>query len=193
MPLRGRIAPTPTGFLHAGHARTFALAAEWAREAGLVLRIEDLDGPRCRPEFTAAAVEDLRWLGLEWTEGPDVGGPHTPYVQSERATWFLDVWRRLEAAGAIYPSPHSRRDVEEAATAPHDADAPHQPHPAAPPEPIFPPALRPAHRERASAPGGVPWRFRVPDGRTLVFHDALQGVVSRTAGVDFGEIGRAHV
>ena len=191
MPLRGRIAPTPTGYLHAGHARTFAIAADRARGAGLVLRIEDLDGPRCRPEFAAAALEDLRWLGLDWTEGPDVGGPHSPYVQSERADWFLEVWRRLEAAGAIYPSPHSRRDVEEAANAPHDpvSTAAHR----APTssegvcEPIFPPALRPTHRERATAPGGVPWRFRVPDGRTIAFHDALQGTVCRTAGVDFGD------
>ena len=177
MGLRGRIAPTPSGHLHVGHARTFAVAAERAGGAGLVLRIEDLDGPRCRPEFTAAAIEDLRWLGFSWTEGPDVGGAHAPYVQSERGAWFLEVWRRLEATGAIYPSPHSRRDVEEAATAPHDAEA----------EPIFPPALRPSHRERATAPGGVPWRFRVPDGRTLVFEDALQGTVRRTAGVDFGD------
>jgi len=191
MPLRGRIAPTPTGYLHAGHARTFALAADRARGAGLVLRIEDLDGPRCRTEFTAAALEDLRWLGLEWTEGPDVGGPHGPYVQSERSDWFLEVWRRLEAAGAIYPSPHSRRDVEEAANAPHDpVSAAVQEDPTASErfcEPIFPPALRPTHRERATAPGGVPWRFRVPDGRTIEFHDALQGTVSRTAGVDFGD------
>jgi len=191
MPLRGRIAPTPTGYLHAGHARTFALAADRARGAGLVLRIEDLDGPRCRPEFTAAALEDLHWLGLDWTEGPDVGGLHSPYVQSERADWFLEVWRRLEVAGAIYPSPHSRRDVEEAANAPHDpvSTAAHE----APTsservcEAIFPPALRPTHRERATAPGGVPWRFRVPDGRTIEFHDALQGTVCRTAGVDFGD------
>jgi glutamyl-tRNA synthetase len=174
---RGRLAPTPTGLLHAGHARTFALAARRAGDAGLVLRIEDLDGPRCRPEFVGAAIDDLRWLGFSWTEGPDVGGPHGPYEQSRRTGWFLEVWRRLEAAGAIYPSPHSRRDVEEAATAPHDADA----------EPIFPPALRPLHRERAAAPGGVPWRFRVPDGRTIEFHDALQGTVRRTAGVDFGD------
>jgi glutamyl-tRNA synthetase len=191
MPLRGRIAPTPTGYLHAGHARTFALAADRARGAGLVLRIEDLDGPRCRPEFTAAALEDLRWLGLDWTEGPDVGGPHAPYVQSERADWFLEVWRRLEAAGAIYPSHHSRRDVEEASNAPHDPVSPvAQEAPTASGrvcEPIFPPALRPTHRERATAPGGVPWRFRVPDGRTIEFHDALQGTVSRTAGVDFGD------
>ena len=191
MPLRGRIAPTPTGYLHAGHARTFAIAADRARGAGLVLRIEDLDGPRCRPEFTAAALEDLRWLGLHWTEGPDMDGPHSPYVQSKRADWFLEVWRCLEAAGAIYPSPHSRRDVEEAANAPHDPvtaavqEAPTSSERVC--EPIFPPALRPTHRERATAPGGVPWRFRVPDGRTIEFHDALQGTVCRTAGVDFGD------
>ena len=172
---RGRLAPTPTGLLHVGHARTFATAAQRAGSAGLVLRIEDLDAARCRADFAAAAVEDLRWLGLTWTEGPDIGGPHTPYLQSRRSDWYLDVWRRLEAAGAVYPSPHSRRDVEAAAVAPHDA------------EPIFPPSLRPPRRESASAPGGVPWRFRVPDGRTVEFDDALCGRVRRTAGVDFGD------
>jgi glutamyl/glutaminyl-tRNA synthetase len=175
--LRGRLAPTPTGLLHAGHARTFAVAAARAAGAGLVLRIEDLDGPRCREEFVAAAIDDLRWLGLDWTEGPDMGGPHAPYRQSGRAAWYLEIWRRLEAAGVLYPSPHSRRDVEAAAVAPHEGDA----------EPIFPPALRPARRERAAAPGGVAWRFRVPDGRTLEFQDAAAGVVRRTAGIDFGD------
>jgi glutamyl-tRNA synthetase len=177
--LRGRLAPTPTGFLHVGHARTFALAAERAGAAGLVMRIEDLDPPRCRDEFAAAAVEDLRWLGLDWTEGPDVGGPHGPYRQSERTAWYLDVWRRLEAAGAIYPSPHSRREVDESAVAPHEAGGVA--------ETIVPPSLRPARRERAAAPGGVAWRFRVPDGRAIEFHDAIQGRVRRTAGVDFGD------
>ena len=119
MPRRGRLAPTPTGLLHIGHAQTFAIAAERATGAGLVMRIEDLDGPRCLEEFVAAALDDLRWLGLSWTEGPDIGGPHGPYRQSERTALYLDVWRRLEAAGVIYPSPHSRKDVEEAATAPH--------------------------------------------------------------------------
>jgi len=184
MPLRGRIAPTPTGYLHVGHARTFAHAASRARGAGLVLRIEDLDGPRCRPDYTIAAIEDLHWLGLDWTEGPDLGGPHAPYVQSERTAWFLEVWRRLEAAGTIYPSPHSRRDVEDAANAPHEAP-PQASGDAS--EPIFPPSLRPTHRERAAAPGGVAWRFRVPDGRTIKFHDALVGPVRRTAGIDFGD------
>jgi glutamyl/glutaminyl-tRNA synthetase len=188
-PRRGRLAPTPTGLLHVGHARTFALAAERAGAAGLVMRIEDLDGSRCRPEYAAAALDDLRWLGLEWTEGPDVGGPHTPYVQSERAAWYLEIWRRLEATGLIYPSPHSRRDVEAAATAPHEAE-PHAAGESSRPadgEPIFPPALRPTQRERADAPGGVPWRFRVPDGRVIEFQDGCRGSVRRTAGVDFGD------
>jgi len=176
--LRGRLAPTPTGYLHLGHARTFALAAARAGTAGLVMRIEDLDAPRCRPEYTAAALDDLRWLGLAWTEGPDVGGPHAPYAQSARTAWYLDVWQRLEAAGAIYPSPHSRRDVEAAATAPHAADDA---------EPIFPASLRLDRWERAGAPGGVAWRFRVPDGRVIEFCDAVQGTVRRTAGVDFGD------
>jgi glutamyl/glutaminyl-tRNA synthetase len=180
---RGRLAPTPTGLLHAGHARTFAIAAERAGTAGLVLRIEDLDGPRCRPEYAAAAIEDLRWLGIDWKEGPDVGGPFAPYVQSERTGWYREIWRRLEAIGAIYPSPCSRRDVEAAAAAPHD------PSPEAPTvaEPVFPPSLRPVRWERFEAPGGVPWRFRVPDGRVIEFHDAICGPVRRTAGVDFGD------
>lgn len=186
MSLRGRLAPTPTGFLHVGHARTFAVAASRAGSAGLVLRIEDLDRPRCREEFCKAAIEDLRWLGLAWSEGPDVGGPHASYRQSERNAWYLEVWRRLEAAGVIYPSPYSRRDVDEAASAPHeprpgetamDADA----------EPIFPAGLRPASWHRAAAPGGVAWRFRVPDGRVIEFDDAIAGRVRRTAGVDFGD------
>jgi glutamyl/glutaminyl-tRNA synthetase len=190
MPLRGRLAPTPTGFLHIGHARTFAVAAARAGSAGLVLRIEDLDRPRCREEFCEAAIEDLRWLGLAWSEGPDVGGPHASYRQSERTAWYLEIWRRLEAAGVIYPSPHSRRDVDEAATAPHES----QPREAGvdarngvDAEPIFPPNLRPVAWDRAAAPGNVAWRFRVPDGRVIEFDDALAGRVRRTAGVDFGD------
>ncbi len=180
--LRGRLAPTPTGLLHVGHARTFAVAAARAGGAGLVMRIEDLDRPRCREEFSRAAVDDLRWLGLEWSEGPDLGGPLGPYRQSERTAWYVEIWRRLEASGAIYPSPHSRRDVDEAATAPHE---PRPDDPDA--EPVFPPSLRPARWDRAAEPGGVAWRFRVPDGRTIEFDDALAGRVRRTAGVDFGD------
>jgi glutamyl/glutaminyl-tRNA synthetase len=179
--MRGRLAPTPTGLLHVGHARTFAVARARAT-GGLVLRIEDLDRPRCRAEYVTAAIEDLAWLGLAWCEGPDVGGPCGPYVQSERGGWHLDVWRRLEAAGALYPSPHSRRDVEAAASAPQEPRPEDEPE-----EPIFPLHLRPKTWDRATQPEGVAWRFRVPDGRTIVFDDGRAGRVARTAGVDFGD------
>jgi glutamyl-tRNA synthetase len=179
---RGRLAPTPTGFLHVGHARTFALAAERARRDGgiLVYRTEDLDASRCRPEFADAAMADLRWLGLDWQEGPDVGGPCGPYVQSQRQPWFAEVWRRLQATGVIYPCDKSRQDVARALTAPHAEDDA---------EPIFPPALRPAlglGRE-AREPGAQNWRFRVPDGETIAFIDALCGPRAFVAGRDFGD------
>lgn len=152
-----------------------------ARQAAgsLLYRTEDLDPHRCRPEFAEAAIEDLRWLGLDWDEGPDVGGPHAPYVQSKRGEWFLDIWAKLRDAGAIYPSPHSRKDVLHAATAPHGEDV----------EPIFPAAWRPAAGtgREMTRPGAMNWRFRVPDGRILHFVDALQGGQCFTAGVDFGD------
>jgi glutamyl-tRNA synthetase len=158
------------------------LAAERARRAGgtLVYRTEDLDASRCRPEFAAAAIADLRWLGLDWQEGPDVGGPCGPYVQSERLPWFAEVWRRLQASGAIYPCDKSRKDVARSLTAPHAEDDA---------EPIFPPDLRPAlglGRELTS-PGASNWRFRVPDGETIAFSDALQGPQAFVAGRDFGD------
>ena len=179
---RGRLAPTPTGHLHVGHARTFALAAERARRAGgtLVYRTEDLDASRCRPEFAAAAIADVRWLGLDWQEGPDLGGPCGPYVQSERLPWFAEVWRRLQASGAIYPCDKSRKDVARSLTAPHAEDDA---------EPIFPADLRPAlglGRE-LTAPGASNWRFRVPDGATIAFDDALRGPQAFVAGRDFGD------
>ena len=100
MPYRGRLAPSPTGYLHVGHAITFWQAQERARAAGgeLVLRIEDLDPDRCRPEFREAIVEDLHWFGLRWDAGPDVGGPHAPYVQSERTALYRSAWEQLRAA-----------------------------------------------------------------------------------------------
>src|SRR6187551_2226120 len=98
---RGRIAPSPTGYLHIGHAITFWKAQERVRENGgaLVLRIEDLDPQRCRPEFQEAVNQDLAWFGFKWDEGPDIGGPHGPYLQSERRSLYLDAWRTLREAG----------------------------------------------------------------------------------------------
>jgi glutamyl-tRNA synthetase len=178
---RGRIAPTPTGYLHSGHALTFHAAWSRAREAGgvLVYRDEDLDPHRCREEFSRAAVEDLRWLGLDWQEGPDVGGPHAPYVQSRRMARYLVAWEMLRDAGLIYPCTISRRQLREltTATAPDDD------------EPLFPPDLRaPLDAGRdAPEPGPVNWRFRVPDGRATAFEDAMMGSRRFVAGRDFGD------
>ena len=102
---RGRSRPSPTGLLHRGHARTFWTAAQRAAEhdGTLILRNEDLDPQRCRAEFVQAMYEDLRWLGIRWSEGPDCGGPCAPYSQSERREYYLAAWRRLRDDGFIYP------------------------------------------------------------------------------------------
>ncbi|MDB5392067.1 MAG: gltX2 [Planctomycetaceae bacterium] len=180
-PYRGRLAPTPTGYLHLGHARTFWSAYERARQAGgtLVLRDEDLDRDRCRPEYAAAMIEDLAWLGLSWQEGPDCGGPFAPYRQSERIDWYLEIWRRLAARGAMYPSPHSRKDVQLAVNAPQEGDS----------ESLFPVALRPPSGtgQGALEPGPVNWRFRVPDGLEVIFEDGALGSIRSIAGQDFGD------
>ena len=122
---RGRLAPSPTGYLHVGHARTFWTAYERAREAGgvLVMRMEDLDPDRSRAVYAEAALEDLRWLGIRWQEGPDVGGLYAPYAQSERRPIYLAAWRKLLLGGFIYPCRCSRRDLEAALSAPHEGDA----------------------------------------------------------------------
>ncbi len=83
---RGRLAPSPTGYLHLGHAWTFWIAQQRAKENGgvLILRNEDLDSTRFKMEFVPAMIEDLHWFGFEWSEGPDIGGPFAPYNQNER-------------------------------------------------------------------------------------------------------------
>ena len=183
---RGRLAPSPTGLLHLGHARTFWTAYERARRAGgaLVLRDEDLDPHRSRAEFAARALEDLRWLGIEWQEGPDVGGPFAPYAQSLRRGLYLGAWARLAAAGLIYPCACSRRDLARAAAAPHEG--PHAPAD----EPLYPGTCRPpagARPPSADRPAGANWRFRVPDGEEVVFFDLGRGRQAFVAGRDFGD------
>jgi glutamyl-tRNA synthetase len=139
---RGRLAPSPTGYLHLGHARTFWVAAQRAREAGgkLVMRMEDLDPDRSRTIYAEAAYQDLRWLGIDWQEGPDKGGLHGPYLQSQRMPFYVDAWRKLFAGGWIYPCRCSRKDLEAAARAPHESAA----GPALDDEPIYPGTCRPS-------------------------------------------------
>ena len=177
---RGRLAPSPTGLLHVGHARTFWIAAQRAREnaGGLILRNEDLDPQRCRTEFVDAMFEDLHWLGIEWTEGPDRGGPYAPYSQSERRSQYLQAWRNLRDEGWIYPCACSRKDLALAATAPNDADD----------EPIYPGTCRACTNTKDfDAPVGVNWRFRVPDGEAITFVDGHVGSQRFIAGGDFGD------
>lgn len=172
----GRLAPSPTGLLHLGHARTFWTAQARARAAGgaLLLRNDDLDTARCRPEFVTAMQEDMRWFGLEWQE---------PMVtQSARIPFYRAALARLHAAGLIFPCSRSRRDVLAAASAPHDGDEND--------EPLYPPEFRPAAGTPLpplTDPIAVNWRFRVPDGETLVFNDGHFGEQRATAGRDFGD------
>jgi len=165
-----------------GHARTFWIAWQRARDRSgkLVLRVEDLDIARCKPAFAAAMLDDLRWLGIDWDEGPDVGGPFGPYQQQERLAYYRTVWQQLHRTGLIYPCHRSRRDVESALQAPHEDEER---------EPIFPSHLRPpigAGRD-ASEPGNTNWRYRVLDGERISFIDGAVGPTERTAGVDFGD------
>lgn len=178
---RGRLAPSPTGLLHVGHTRTFAIAAERSNESDgtLILRNEDLDFQRCRPEFVQAMYEDLHWLGVRWQEGPDCGGPCAPYSQSQRRDFYLETWRKLRDAGFIYPCTCSRKDVALAASAPNnDVDD----------EPVYSGKCR--GRTDANSfcePAGVNWRFRVPDGEEISFTDLHLGEKIYVAGQDFGD------
>ena len=171
--VRGRLAPSPTGALHLGNARSFLLAWLSVRSRGgsLILRIEDLDHPKVKPGAAAGILEDLRWLGLDWDEGPDVGGPCGPYVQSQRRARYREALAALRAKGLAYPCVCSRRDVAGAQSAPHGRD----PHSLA-----YDGRCRGrfASWEEACAalpPGRLPvWRFRAAPG-VSAFDDAFLG------------------
>lgn len=122
--------------------------------------------------------EDLKWLGIEWTEGPDCGGPFAPYSQSQRGPLYVEAWKKLRENGWIYPCSCSRKDLAAAAAAPNDNDD----------EPLYPGTCR----DRTDAPSftstvGVNWRFRVPDGKAIEFVDQNLGRQSFVAGRDFGD------
>ncbi|MGO9404681.1 MAG: tRNA glutamyl-Q(34) synthetase GluQRS [Terriglobales bacterium] len=181
---RGRLAPSPTGLLHVGHARTFWIAAQRAIEnhGTLILRNEDLDPQRSRAEFARAMIEDLRWLGIQWSEGPDCGGPYGPYSQSERRAHYLEAWRRLRMGGFLYPCICSRKDLAQAASAPNDAENDNDD------EPVYPGTCRERKQEAEfTEPAGVNWRFHVPEGEVIEFSDLNLGRRRYIAGRDFGD------
>jgi len=194
-PYRGRLAPSPTGHLHLGHARTFWIAQERARARGgaLALRNEDIDAKRFKLEFVNAMLEDLKWFGLDWNEGPDCGGPFGPYNQSERFPFYRAALEKLRAGGFIYPCVCSRKDIQAAARAPHAEDDD---------EPIYPGMCRERIEVRGQKPdSGVSisdlrfptsdlrfsWRFRVTDGEVISFTDNNLGPQQFIAGKDFGD------
>jgi glutamyl-tRNA synthetase len=123
--------------------------------------------------------EDLRWFGLRWSEGPDVGGPYAPYDQSDRHAHYTAAFEQLRRDGFIYPCTCSRQDVLRALTAPHQGEE----------EPVYPGTCRPPPGVISDmrSDGDVNWRFRVPDGETISYRDGHFGEQSEVAGVEFGD------
>jgi glutamyl-tRNA synthetase len=200
------LAPSPTGYLHVGHARTFWTAWLRAREAGgeLVMRMDDLDPERSKAVFAEAAMDDLRWLGIRWVEGPDKGGPFGPYVQSKRRAYYLAAWRRLLRRGRLFPCRCSRKDLESALGAPHESSLPGAPGSQSQgkiepldDEPIYPgtcrqnlwraPQLPGPTANDIEMPDGINWRFRVRNGEVVEFDDLNLGPQRFVAGEDFGD------
>jgi glutamyl-tRNA synthetase len=180
--VRGRFAPSPTGDLHLGNARTALLAWASTRAQGgtFVMRVEDLDRPRTVAHAVAGNLAELRWLGLDWDEGPDVGGPFGPYRQSERDDHYEAALERLRASGSLAECFLSRKDLAEAASAPHGP-------------------LRSVYgvRERAAsarlaearrAAGRLPsLRFRPPE-TPITLRDALHGEWTVDPARDVGDV-----
>lgn len=183
-PYRGRLAPSPTGLLHLGHARTFWTAYERTLQhrGTLVLRNEDLDVGRAKPEYSIAQLQDLAWFGIQWQEGPDQGGPHAPYNQSERMGLYENALLRLISEGLAYPCSCTRKDIASAISAPHQGSD----------ELIYPGTCRNKRLEDCQLNGSqvsrnISWRFRVPEGREVSFVDGHLGPQCFKTGYDFGD------
>ncbi len=166
----GRLAPSPTGLLHLGHARTFYIAHQRARAANgaLYLREEDLDPQRSRPEFSAAMREDLLWLGLTWD---------AELRQSDRLPLYLAALQQLLAAGLAYPCSCSRRDLAQSTQAPHEEDD----------EPLYNNRCRPASRPATTFLPSTSYRFRTPHRTPISFTDLHAGPQTFTTSTDFGD------
>ncbi|MFP4147400.1 MAG: glutamate--tRNA ligase [Halorhodospira sp.] len=169
--VKTRFAPSPTGALHLGNLRTALFNALLARSAGgrFVLRIEDTDRERYRPEAARELMANLRWLGLDWDEGPEVGGASSPYYQYERSAFYDAYFTRLEAEGYAYPCFCSERELEMARRTQRAAGQP----------PRYPGTCARLSAEevaRKRAEGLQPaLRFRVPQGEEIRFQDRIHG------------------
>ena len=174
-PTIGRLAPSPTGLLHLGHARTFFIAHQRARAANgtLYLRDEDIDPQRSRPAFAAAMREDLLWLGLTWD---------AELRQSDRLPLYLAALQQLLAAGFAYPCACSRRDLALSTHAPHEDPAAE-----ADDEPLYNNRCRPDSPSSTLFLPNTNYRFRIPDHTPVSFTDLHAGPQTFTPGTDFGD------
>ncbi len=169
--VRVRFAPSPTGYLHIGNARTALFNYLFARHTGgkLILRIEDTDRERSKKEYEEMLIEDLRWLGIEWDEGPDVGGDYGPYRQSERLDIYNQYAERLLESGHAYYCYCSPEELEEERKKALSEGRP----------PRYSGKCRnltPEEREDYEKKGIKPvLRFKVPDGRFVIFDDLIRG------------------
>ena len=170
----GRLAPSPTGALHLGNARTFMIAWLRARSAGgeVIMRMEDLDHPRDKPGAAADAVADLRWLGFDWDR---------EFVQSARRDVYHGAIAKLVDKGLAYPCTCSRRDVESAQSAPHDGE-----------QLRYPGICRGRWRDWSAAASAIApripcWRFRVEPGTRVEFEDGFAGLCSMDVGACLGD------
>lgn len=168
--VRGRLAPSPTGLLHLGNAWAFLLAWLAARAEGgqVLLRLEDIDPERSKPDLAREALRDISWLGLDWDEGPDVSGPFGPYEQSARLDSYAAALDGLCRAGHAYPCFCSRKELRSLASAPHAEDG----------SPVYPGTCRgltEAQREELARQGRRPaLRLRCPE-EVLAFDDLIAG------------------
>ena len=180
--VRGRLAPSPTGYLHLGNAWSFLLCWLAVRSAGgqLVLRMEDIDPDRSRPHYAEAIQRDLDWLGLDWDEGPDKGGPFAPYTQSERLERYGEVIEELTRLGHTYPCYCTRKELKTMASAPHAEDV----------GPIYPGTclgLSASQRVEREVQGRKP-ALRLHGSEDTVFQDLVHGEIRmdwRECGGDF--------
>ncbi|MDA8442295.1 MAG: tRNA glutamyl-Q(34) synthetase GluQRS [Peptococcaceae bacterium] len=172
--MRGRFAPSPTGAMHLGNAWTALLA--WLQVRGqhgsMVLRIEDLDPERSKGGFVTGLLADLSWLGLNWDEGPDVGGQYVPYVQSQRQELYAQALARLKQLDLVYPCYCTRAEIQAAVAAPNTGIA-ERPYPG-----TCARLTVQQQREKAYSGRRPAWRVRVPGG-LVQWTDACQGQVQR--------------
>jgi glutamyl-tRNA synthetase len=175
----GRLAPSPTGAQHLGNARTYLLAFWSARKsaAKLVLRIEDVDSPRVKSWASQQAIDDLRWIGIDWDEGPDIGGPSAPYVQTLRRESYRAALDRLIQMDRVYPCVCTRKDIEAAGSAPHFDH-----------EPSVYSGTCAAWQRGDPVPdeGTYCWRFRT-ESHEVMFEDVVLGVQTCVPSLSLGD------